>query len=588
MSDPLDELRNLSHLGGDVTPLPPAEVRRRGDVRRRRANALAAVGGVAAIALIATPIAVLASGNDRSAPTPVGTPDRSGVTTIPDGFPLAMGYPDTNENLTPVRVGSADLLSDIAYCEVKAFPATPTQDLASVTYTGGEDYRSRELAVYANEAEAQGLVDQFRATLATCPEETMGGTRQIYTLVPVAAGDDAVAMAHTYAGPGDGPNLGLEVIEVVRVGNAVLFSSGYGEGNSPGTDPADNAQPFLDATAPLVGKLCVFAAGGCDPTTPVVPSSDDIPSDFPITVDAEKDGGDFTWQGPSADTQQDFPDVCGTQPWPVAGLDRLGFNVSGPEYGDQRALVSFATADQAVAEVQGIRDAVQACPLDQNTRYDATPRDTGYDSFTFGVSATNSLGSSGYQVTRVGRAVLVVATYGEGTRDSLPGYADALTTLTGKLTPAMCVFTEAGCDGGSAEVLGPDGFGALHLGMTADEIDATGLATVQPVVDNFAACRTLTIHGWRDTLHPNISGQVHGFVSRKHGLAIIFAQPGMRTPEGIGVGSTVAEIRAAYGELTGSDAYNTKAVDGISYFFLTDGSKVTAFQIELADQDCVH
>jgi hypothetical protein len=107
-------------------------------------------------------------------------------------------------------------------------------------------------------------------------------------------------------------------------------------------------------------------------------------------------------------------------------------------------------------------------------------------------------------------------------------------------------------------------------------------------VDNFAACRAITIGGWGDTVHPNYSGQVHGFVSRKHGLAIIFAQPGMRTPEGIGVGSTVAEIRAAYGELTGSDAYNTKAVDGISYFFLTDGSKVTAFQIELADQDCVH
>lgn len=47
-------------------------------------------------------------------------------------------------------------------------------------------------------------------------------------------------------------------------------------------------------------------------------------------------------------------------------------------------------------------------------------------------------------------------------------------------------------------------------------------------------------------------------------------------------------MRAAYGELTGQDAYNTVAVDGRSWFFLTDGSKVTAFQLEHADQDCVH
>jgi hypothetical protein len=331
-------------------------------------------------------------------------------------------------------------------------------------------------------------------------------------------------------------------------------------------------------------------------SAPQVPQVHEIPDDFPITAGAAAaDGSETKWRGPSRATEGVFlPVLCGTTAWPPASQDSLGLNVTGPEYADDRTLVTFADADQAVAAVQAIRDATEACPAQQNALFDVLTADTGYDSFTLGSSYTDGLGSDAWQFTRVGRAVLAVHTYGEGTRQSLPLQAREITKITGKITPAMCAYTAAGCDSSSADpsqntsqVLGPDGYGDLKLGMTAAEVDATGLATLQPYADPGAACQTMSIAGWGQTVNPTISGDVHGFVSKLHGLAIIYAQPGMHTPEGIGVGSTVAEVKAAYGDLTGSDAYNTTPVNGISYFFLTDGAKVTAFQIELADEDCV-
>ena len=67
MPDPIDELENFS-TPGLRGPLPAAEVRRRGTRLRRRNNALAAIGGVAAVAIIATAAGDPPASNDRSAP----------------------------------------------------------------------------------------------------------------------------------------------------------------------------------------------------------------------------------------------------------------------------------------------------------------------------------------------------------------------------------------------------------------------------------------------------------------------------------------------------------------------------------------
>jgi hypothetical protein len=64
---------------------------------------------------------------------------------------------------------------------------------------------------------------------------------------------------------------------------------------------------------------------------------------------------------------------------------------------------------------------------------------------TVGLTYSDGLGSSVFQVTRVGSARLLVGTYGEGSRASLDEQADGVTETTERILPAMCAFTKTGC-----------------------------------------------------------------------------------------------------------------------------------------------
>ena len=72
-------------------------------------------------------------------------------------------------------------------------------------------------------------------------------------------------------------------------------------------------------------------------------------------------------------------------------------------------------------------------------------RDTGYDTVTVGLTYDDGLGSSVFQVTRVGSARLMVQTYGEGSLASLDEQADGVTGTTEQIVRSMCAFTKTGC-----------------------------------------------------------------------------------------------------------------------------------------------
>lgn len=82
-------------------------------------------------------------------------------------------------------------------------------------------------------------------------------------------------------------------------------------------------------------------------------------------------------------------------------------------------------------------------------------------------------------------------------------------------------------------VIGPDSFGSLTLGMSADAALATGLLG-QAEADDGACIR------YAGTFGGNV------LVSAKLGLVRIGVTSPVATPAGIRLGSTVAEVRAAY------------------------------------------
>ncbi|MFI7611384.1 hypothetical protein ACIBP6_09215 [Nonomuraea terrae] len=92
----------------------------------------------------------------------------------------------------------------------------------------------------------------------------------------------------------------------------------------------------------------------------------------------------------------------------------------------------------------------------------------------------------------------------------------------------------------AAPTLGPYGYGAVRLGMSAKRAAATGAV----VRKNFAGEGTCS--GWDFKAHPTGRNSVGLYISKKWGVVVISAPKGVRTPRGIGIGSTMKQVEKAY------------------------------------------
>jgi hypothetical protein len=282
MPDPIEDLEHFIDQGLNVNPLPAAEVRRRGTRMRRRNNVVAAVAGVAAVALVAVPLGLYAAGGDGRAaepapinPGPSRTTDASAtgwLQEVPAGFPLAEGLPATNGlDGSPVTVIDEPALAVITLCGVPAWSATSAEpvepaDAAGATYTGeSEDSAARTLAVYENEHAAEQAVAGLRTALDNCPVDRTG-TRapQRYDVSPADLGEESFTFTQrSLDGAGFLGDLG--VYQVVRVGNAVYLAASYGQGGGDEEVIAHTRQLMNAASAGVISDLCLFAAEPCGP-----------------------------------------------------------------------------------------------------------------------------------------------------------------------------------------------------------------------------------------------------------------------------------------------------------------------------------
>lgn len=283
MPDPIEDLEHFNDQGLNVNPLPAAEVRRRGTRMRRRNNVVAAIAGVAAVALVAVPLGLYAAGGDGRATEPMPAPPGPSRTSdasatdwlqeVPASFPLTEGFPATNaSDGSPVTVSDEPGLDAIRLCGVPAWSTTsagPIQakDAAGVSYAGeSEDSRARTLAVYENDHAAEQALAGLRSALENCPVDRTGSRApQQYDVSDADLGDEAFSFTQR-SRDGAGFLGDLSVYQVVRVGNAVYLATYYGQGGANDQVIAHTRQLMNVDSAPVISDLCLFAAEPCGPT----------------------------------------------------------------------------------------------------------------------------------------------------------------------------------------------------------------------------------------------------------------------------------------------------------------------------------
>ena len=156
----------------------------------------------------------------------------------------------------------------------------------------------------------------------------------------------------------------------------------------------------------------------------------------------------------------------------------------------------------------------------------------------------------GYRVLCIGvAAVLAAAGCASGGPGTQPQPTNAPTTTTAAPSPTPAPTPARTAPAGLR--LGPNGFGALTMGMTKAEAVATGLTEGTSAGDG--TCGLSDGHLLGTAAAPVAPTDVAGwlvFSGTTDRLVAMYAYPGLTTPEGIGLGSSYADVHAAYPDWT--------------------------------------
>lgn len=420
MPDPIDELENFSLPGPPMNPLPAAEVRRRGDRIRRRNNALATVGGLAVVAIIAAPFALAAGGSDSDSIQPA--PQVDWITSIPAGFDLG-ALPDTAAFTFDVRDES--VVDNVHACGKEVYSTSGTTDVAGAHWAepGSEGSTGRTLAVYTDEDAARAALDDLRQGVLDCPRD--GRFVNAAADLPVPGAEDAFLWTNQV----DDGDLRYDTtgFQAVQVGNALYLATAF---SSASEEQATTVGSLLRNSAPVVDQLCTFSVEGCatdEPSAAVdepTGLSGAIPDDFPLEkgLPTSQQNGAVGLEGPSHDLDLAVYNVentvraCGVAPTArPEPVDTLYAGYRSPAEGILRQLMTFNSVEDAQAYVDGTIAPFAACPEDTDNRgvskvYEVTQPELG-DATAASVMRVEVDGEPGFgyqivQLTRVGQAVL--------------------------------------------------------------------------------------------------------------------------------------------------------------------------------------
>jgi hypothetical protein len=136
----------------------------------------------------------------------------------------------------------------------------------------------------------------------------------------------------------------------------------------------------------------------------------------------------------------------------------------------------------------------------------------------------------------------------------------------------MCLLTDQGCAWRSdPDVLRPDGWGPVRLGMSREDLQAAGFEEVSSAGE----CTTVDL------------GSGEGLLSAADELVSIRVPEGVTTPDGVGLGSSMKEVKELYywDEQVG-DLRLVRASPTAAYEITFEGGRVTRLTLSTVGDEC--
>lgn len=619
MSDPFDTLKHLDE--GPARPaLPASEVRRRGDRMRRRRGAMQALGAtLAVVTIVGGGFAVGGELTDGARPVPPPAsqgpspvdpkPEDDWRTAIPADFPLDQGFPEADFSESELTPPGPDVqpFEYVEACEKGVFPTIQAREGLGTVFQQPEDMRSRLLTTYADADEAHGVLTAVVQGFDACPRESYGGVPESVALTEVretGVGDEGYAIVRTYESGGH-PAIGLGQIHVVRVGNALLLLSTSNEGGGTKQDVERQVEEQTAQTQALAEAMCIFSLAGCseDPApveeqTPLqrallgLDTIRDLTSQL-ATDWAEVDNRD----DPTLDCQADFLATLGAKDSAYREFQGTAGSKSIVNAEAATAVLEFEDEAAAGAAFDKVNGWLQSCQdRMEGTRPVTVAHDPVFQATGFGPAAWRVVESPAPEIctecdtgwidaqgvalvgTRVG--LLSIAYTG----DQMSGQDTASSPLNdGIKALANAAAGSPGPDESASTVFGPQGMAGLELGMYTWEAPA---ASMVRVLSGGGDCDAFVV---KDLPPLPRTRSADGYASENLGIMALFARKGMTTAEGVALGASEEQVRAAYPDAEQGVHGWSVPVSGFpdrNYELLFEDGKLVELILALDNQNC--